>query len=80
MAKMPKETFNLLCCLPRLRCSIEGIVRALVPSTTEINLIKARAGFTKFEIVTDQRGLKQSRVQPNSASRSVFMLRTSQAR
>jgi hypothetical protein len=41
------------------RCTVprSAIVRAVVP-LTEINLIKARAGFTKFEIVIDQRGLK----------------------
>jgi hypothetical protein len=42
------------------RCTVprSAIVRALAPLTTEISLVKARAGFTKFEIVTDQRGLK----------------------
>jgi hypothetical protein len=41
------------CTTPR-----SAIVRALVPLTAEISLIKARAGFTKFEIVVDERGLK----------------------
>jgi hypothetical protein len=41
------------CTVPR-----SAIVRAIAPLTTEINLIKARAGFKKFEIVTDERGLK----------------------
>jgi hypothetical protein len=36
------------------RCTVpkSAIVRAIAPFTTEINLIKARAGFRKFEIVT----------------------------
>lgn len=41
------------CTVPR-----SAIVRAIAPLTTEVNLIKARAGFKKFEIVTDERGLK----------------------
>ena len=41
------------CTVPR-----SAIVRAIVPLATEINLIKARAGFKKFEIVNDERGLK----------------------
>jgi hypothetical protein len=41
------------CTVPR-----SAIIRAIAPLTTEVNLIKARAGFKRFEIVTDQRGLK----------------------
>jgi hypothetical protein len=42
------------------RCTLlrSDITRALGPLTDQVKLIKARAGFTKFEVVADQRGLK----------------------
>jgi len=54
------DTLRLVDVIVGARCTVPkaAIVRALGPLTTEINLIKARAGFKKFEIVTDQRGLK----------------------
>jgi hypothetical protein len=54
------DTLRLVEVIVGARCTVPktALVRALVPLTTEINLIKARAGFTKFEIVTDQLGLK----------------------
>src|ERR1035437_210224 len=53
------DTLRLVEVIVGARCTVPrtAIVRALIPLTPEINLIKARAGFTKFEIATDQRGL-----------------------
>lgn len=54
------DTLRLVEVIVGARCTVprSAIVRALVPLTAEINFIKARAGFTKFAIVTDERGLK----------------------
>jgi hypothetical protein len=54
------DTLRLVEVIVGARCTVprSAIVRAWIPLTTEIILIKARAGFKKFEIVTDQRGLK----------------------
>jgi hypothetical protein len=41
------------CTVPRI-----GITRALGPAAEHVAITKARAGFTRFEVVADQRGFK----------------------
>jgi hypothetical protein len=52
------DTLRLVEVIAGARCTLprSAITRALGPLAKQISFIKARAGFTKFEIVTDQRG------------------------
>lgn len=54
------ETLKLVMVIAGARCKLSRseITEALGPSANQVQVIKARPGFTKFEIVKDQRGFK----------------------